>query len=104
MTTELERQKGLIIMKRRSLAEYVVAKRHPTLSDIDDLSSTLQREDLIDNQIKQMINKENKKRLFIILCRDIKVTVNPASIIKSPMARIDVTLEYETIISKTKKE
>jgi hypothetical protein len=53
MTTELERQKGLIIMKRRSLAEYVVAKRHPTLIDKDDPSSTLRLEDLIDNQLKK---------------------------------------------------
>jgi hypothetical protein len=41
MNTELERQKGLTITKRRSLSESVVAKRHPTISDKDYLSSTL---------------------------------------------------------------
>jgi hypothetical protein len=41
MNTELKRQKGLTITKRRSLAEFVVSKRHPTLSDKDDFSSRL---------------------------------------------------------------
>jgi hypothetical protein len=41
MNMELERQKGLEIKRCRSLAESVAAKRHPTLSDKDDLSSNL---------------------------------------------------------------
>jgi hypothetical protein len=104
MNMELERQKELKITRRRSLAESVVAKRHPTLSDEDDLSSTLRREDLIDKQLKQMINKEDKKRLVIILRRDIKGAINPASIIRSPIVRIGVTLEYGTVVAKTTKE
>jgi hypothetical protein len=38
---ELERQKGLIITKRRSMVESAVAKRHPIISDKNDLSSNL---------------------------------------------------------------
>jgi hypothetical protein len=51
-----------------------------------------------------MINKEVKKRLFLILRCDIKGAINPASIIRSPMARIDVMLEDGTIISKNTKQ
>jgi hypothetical protein len=47
-----------------------------------------------------MINKEYKKRLFLILRRDIKGAINPASIIISPIARIDTTLEDGTILPK----
>jgi hypothetical protein len=48
-----------------------------------------------------MINKEDKKCLFLILLHDIKGAINPASIIRSPMVMIDVMLEYGTIVSKT---
>jgi hypothetical protein len=51
-----------------------------------------------------MINKEDKNRLFLILRRDIKGGTNPASIIRSPMARIDVTLEDGTVMAKSTKE
>jgi nitrate reductase beta subunit len=104
MNTELERQKRLVTSKRRTLAEYMVAKRHPTLSNNDDLSGSIRQEDLVESQLKQIINKEYKKRIFLILRRDIKGAINPASIIRSPMASIDVTLEDGTVIAKTTKE
>jgi 5'-3' exonuclease len=103
MNTELERQKRLKIMKRRLLAESVFGTRHHALGDKDDFSSTLRREDLIDNKQKQMLNKEDKKQLFLVLCRAIKGAFNPASIIRYTMARIDVTLEDGTIVAKTTK-
>jgi hypothetical protein len=80
-----------------------VAKRYPTSSDKDDLYSNLRREYLIESQLKQMINKEYKKRLFVILRRDIKGAISPASIIRYPMAMIDVTLEYGTVVANTMK-
>jgi hypothetical protein len=59
---------------------------------------------VIDNQLKQSINKEDKKRLFLVLLCDIKGAINPASIIRSPMTRIDVTIEDGSTIDKTTKE
>jgi hypothetical protein len=50
-----------------------------------------------------LFNKEDKKRLFLTLRRDIKCAINPSSIIISPMARIDGTLEDGTIIATTTK-
>jgi hypothetical protein len=81
-----------------------VAKRHPTLSNNDDLFANLRREDLVESQLKEMINTEDQTRLFLILHRDIKGAVKPASISRSPMARIDVTLEDGTVLDKTTKE
>jgi hypothetical protein len=59
-------------------------KYHPELSDKDDLRSNLQREDLIENQLKKMIN--------------------PAIIIRSSMSIIDVTQEDGTITAETTNE
>jgi hypothetical protein len=82
MNTELERQKELVTSERRTFAESIVAKRHPTLSNNDDLSSNLHQENLVESQLKQMINKEDKKLLFLILRRDIKGAINLAIIIR----------------------
>jgi hypothetical protein len=71
---------------------------------MDYISSNLRREDLIENQLKQMINREDKKCLFLILRRDIKGTINPASIIRSSISRIDVTLEDGAVAAETTKE
>jgi hypothetical protein len=90
--------------KRRTIAKSIVSKRHPAQSDNDDLSSNLHREELVEIQLKQMINKEDKNRLFLILHRDIKGAINPASIIRYPMARIDVTVEDGTVMDETTKE
>jgi hypothetical protein len=51
-----------------------------------------------------MINKEDKKRLFLNLRRGIKGAINPASIVRSQMARIDVMIDYGTIVAKTTKQ
>jgi hypothetical protein len=48
-----------------------------------------------------MINKEDKKRLFLILHHGINGAISPASVIRSPMARID---EDSTVMDKTTKE
>jgi hypothetical protein len=81
-----------------------VAKRAPELRENDDLYLNLRREDLVESQLKQMINTEDKKRLFLILRRDIKRAINSASIIISPISRIDVTLKDDTVVAETKKE
>jgi hypothetical protein len=50
-----------------------------------------------------MLNKEDKKRLFLVLRRDIKGAINYARIIRSPITRIDITLEDGTFFAKTTK-
>jgi hypothetical protein len=80
MQAELGRQKELVISKRRTLTESKLVMRRPELSENDDLSSNIQRKNLIENQLKQMINKEDKNRIFTILRHDIKApSTLPAS-------------------------
>jgi hypothetical protein len=57
MKAELGRQKELVISKRETLAESKVLKRNPELIEKEYISSNLSREDLIDNQLKETINK-----------------------------------------------
>jgi hypothetical protein len=51
-----------------------------------------------------MINKEDEKRIFLTLRHDTEGAINPTSIIRSPMERIDITLEDSTVMDKTTKK
>jgi hypothetical protein len=75
-----------------------------TLSNNNDISSNLYQEDLVKSQLKQISNKEDKERRFLILRLHIKGATNPVSIIRSQMARIDLTLEDGIVLAKTTKE
>jgi hypothetical protein len=105
MKEELIHQKGVVSTRRNTLAKSKVLKKHPYLIGQDDLSSTLALADLVERQIKQkMVNKEDKKRMFSVLRFDIKGSINPASVIISPMSRIDITQQDISIIAVTTKE
>jgi hypothetical protein len=67
MKEDHERQKGLVTTRRNTLAESKLFKKHPYLVEKDDLSSHLLRKDLIERQIKKMVNKDDKQCLFAIL-------------------------------------
>jgi hypothetical protein len=67
----------------------------------DDLSSTLDLGDLIERQIKQMVNKDDKKRMFSILRFDIKGSFNPTSIVRSSMSIIDIKQQDGSIVVET---
>jgi hypothetical protein len=51
-----------------------------------------------------MVNKEDKKRMFSVLRFDIKGSINPASIIRSSMSRINITQQDGSIMTVTAKE
>jgi hypothetical protein len=70
----------------------------------DDLCSALALADLVERQIKQMVNKEDKNRMFSALRFDIKGSINPARIIRSSTSRIDITQQDGSIIAVTTKE
>jgi hypothetical protein len=72
-----------------ALAESKVLKKHPYLVGKDDLRSTLNIEDLVERQKKQMVKE--KKRMFSILCFDIRGSINPEIIVRSSMSIIDIT-------------
>jgi hypothetical protein len=90
MKEELIHQKGVVSTRRNTLAESKVFKNHPYPIGQDDLSSTLALADLVEHQIKQMVNKKEKKRGFSVLRFYIKGSINPATIIRSSMSRIDI--------------
>jgi hypothetical protein len=104
MKKELICQKGVVSTRHNTLSESKVLKKHPYLVGKDDLSSTLALEDLVERQIKQMVNKEDKNRMFSILRFDIKGSINPESIIRSSMSRIDITQKDGSIVAETTKE
>jgi hypothetical protein len=85
------------------LSKSKVLKNHPYFMGNNYLSSTLELEDLIERQIKQMVNKDDKKRMFSILCFDIKGSINPASIVRSSMSIINITQQDGSIVAKTTK-
>jgi hypothetical protein len=64
---------------------------------------TLALADLAERQIKQMVNKEDKHRIFSVLRFDIKGSIDPASIIRSSVSRIDITQQDGSIIAVTTK-
>jgi hypothetical protein len=103
MGEELICQKGVIFTRRNTLAKYKVLKKHPYLIGKDDLSSTLALEDLVDPQIKQMVNTHDKKRIFSVLRFYRKGSINPESTIRSSMLRIDITQQDGSIVAVTPK-
>jgi hypothetical protein len=104
MKEEQEHQKILITTRRNTLAESKVLKKHPYLVGKDDLSSTIIREDLIERQIKQMANKDDKKRMLSVLYFDSKCSINAASVVRSSMSRIDITQQDGSTVAETTKE
>jgi hypothetical protein len=63
------------------------------------MSSTLTLEYIVERQIKQMVNKEDKKRMFLILRFDIKGSIYPARIVISSMSIIDITQQDVSIVA-----
>jgi hypothetical protein len=88
---EQECQKRGFTTRCNKLAESKVLKNHPYLVGKYDLSSNLFREDLIERQIIQMVNKEDTKCMFSILRFNINGSINPVSIVRSSVERSDIT-------------
>jgi hypothetical protein len=93
-------QKGLV----RTIRQIKSLEKYPYLVGMGDLSSTIALEDLIERQIKQMVNTDDKKRMFSILRFDIKGSINPESIVRTSMSRIDITQQDGSIVAETTKE
>jgi hypothetical protein len=104
MKEELIDQKGVVRTRLNTLAKSNVLKKNHYLMGRDDLISTLALEDLIERQIKQMVNKDDKKRMFSTLRFYIKGSINPASIVRSSMSRIDITQQDGSIVAEITKE
>jgi hypothetical protein len=104
MKEEIVRQKGVVTTRRSILGESKFLKKYPYLVGKDDLSSTLDLEDLVERQKKHMINKEDKEQMFSILRFDIKGSINPESIVRSSMSIIDITQKDISIVAEMTKE
>jgi hypothetical protein len=72
MKEEQGRHNSLVMTRCNTLATLKVLEKHPYLVRKDDLSSTITLENLIEWQIKQIVNKDDKKRMFYIPSFNIK--------------------------------
>jgi hypothetical protein len=104
MKEEQERQKRLLTTRFNTLNEPKFLKKHHYLIGKDDISSTIVLEALIERQIKQIVNKDDKKRMFSVLHVDTKGSINSASIVRSSMLRIDITQQDGSTVTETTTE
>jgi hypothetical protein len=72
------------------LASDIIDRRYHHLSPEHSISDKLERDDLIDNKLKHMKEAKAKSNLFTMLQFDIKRFIDPRSIKRNDLTRIDV--------------
>jgi hypothetical protein len=74
------------------LVSDIIDRRHIHLSPSTSLSDKLEREELIKRKLKYMSEANARRNLFTMLRFDIKRFIDPDSINRNALTRVDVTI------------
>jgi hypothetical protein len=87
------------------LASDIIDRKYSHLSLLTSLSDKLERDDLIERKLKYMLCESNARRnLFTVLRFDIEGFIDPDSVKRSALVRVDVTIDGGITPIKTKIE
>jgi hypothetical protein len=102
MKTEILSQSKSKLEYQHDLASDIIDRKHAHLPSPTTLSTKILHNDLIKNKISSMNESAARRNLFTLLKFDIKGFVNPSSIKRSALTRINVTT-YGGVSSLTTK-
>jgi hypothetical protein len=89
---------------RIDLASDIIDRRHIHLSTSTYLSDKIERDDLIEKELKHMSEANAGRNLFTMLRFDIKGFMDPESIKRNTLTRVDVTIDGHITPLNTKNE
>jgi hypothetical protein len=101
---EIHRQSHMKEQYQYDLASDIIDRRHRHLSPQHSISDKFEREDLIDNKLKHMKEAKARSNLITMIRFDIKVFIDPYSIKRNALTRVDVLIDGQLTPLTTKAE
>jgi hypothetical protein len=93
-----------LITQNKAKADYqfdldldIIDRKHSHINGYNALSDQIQREDLIEHNIRSMNESKARRDLFNLLKFDIKGLINPSNIKKTALTHVDIT--FNSVIS-----
>jgi hypothetical protein len=90
---EIRRQTHVKEQYQYDLATDIIDRRYHHIAPEHSISDKLERDDLIDNKLKSMKEAKARSNLFTMLCFEIKGFIDPHSIKRNALTRVDVMID-----------
>jgi hypothetical protein len=89
---------------QHDLATDIIDRHYHHLTPEHSISDKLERDDLIDKKLKKMKEAKARSNLFTMLRFDIKGFINPHSIKRNVLTRVDIMIDDHLTLLTTKVE